>query len=337
MKMFREGGTNNSIAAGVFFILVAMSCPQHMVFMGVFVILLFIYEHYLITSTRISSNNDSNNTLEQLYESLKKYGIFGIVAFSGIMPLMIHDIRVALSGENFLRPWVGELTKLSNDLTSYFIPSHLHPIFGEYVSDIYINFPSWLPEKVNYIGYGVLFLSIYVFFTLKNDKEVKFWLIAAAFFTLISLGPLLRINGETVFTIFDTTLPLPYMLLYYIVPFLDNCRTVGRFFVLATLAFSVLAGYGIASLLKTREKRKITAVILISSLIVFSYLSIPYPTAHISEPEFYSDIALDNEHYALLIKFIIRQFMARRLLVDTLQGIPLTHITFRSLLLSYVN
>ncbi len=300
MKMFREGGTNNSIAAGVFFILISMSCPQHMVFMGVFATLLFIYEHYLITSTCISGNNDSSNILEQLRESLKKYGIFGIVAFSGIIPLMIHDIRVALSGENFLRPGAGELTTLSNDLISYFIPSHLHPIFGGYVSDIYINFPSWLPEKVNYIGYTVLFLSIYVFFTLKNNNEVKFWLIAAAFFTLISLGPLLRINGETVFTIFDATLPLPYILLYHIIPFLDNCRTVGRLFVLATLAFSVLAGYGIASLLKTQDKRKIAAVILISSLMIFSYLSIPYPTTHISKPEFYSDIALDNEHYALL-------------------------------------
>ena len=300
MKMFKYGNIINSIVAGIFFILVGMSDPQNMIFLGIFVMLLFIYEHYLIFSTW----TNFNTILEQLHDSLKKYTIFGIVAFSGILPLMINDIQIAISKENFLKPDIGQISTLSNDLVSFFIPSHLHPLFGKYVLDIYSNIPSWLPEKANYIGYTVLFLSLYVFFKLRTNKEVKFWLIASFLFSLISLGPLLHINGETVFTLFNTTFsfPLPYPLLYNVIPFLDNCRTVGRFFVIATLAFSVLAGYGIAHILKSQKDRKVAAltVILISSLIIISYLSIPYPTTTIPKPEFYTNISLDTEHYALL-------------------------------------
>jgi hypothetical protein len=46
MKTFREGGTRNSILAGVFFILVGMSDLQYMVFMGLFAMLLCLYELY---------------------------------------------------------------------------------------------------------------------------------------------------------------------------------------------------------------------------------------------------------------------------------------------------
>lgn len=47
MKMFKEGGVRNSFFAGIFFILVAMSDLQYMVFMGIFVMLLFVYEIYV--------------------------------------------------------------------------------------------------------------------------------------------------------------------------------------------------------------------------------------------------------------------------------------------------
>ncbi|HII91285.1 MAG TPA: hypothetical protein HA262_03720, partial [Methanosarcina sp.] len=47
MKMFKEGGVRNSFFAGIFFILVAMSDLQYMVFMGIFVMLLFTYEIYI--------------------------------------------------------------------------------------------------------------------------------------------------------------------------------------------------------------------------------------------------------------------------------------------------
>jgi len=54
MKMYQEGGRKNGIIAGIFFILVAMSDLQYMVFMGLFVALFIVYELF----TEIEKNRD---------------------------------------------------------------------------------------------------------------------------------------------------------------------------------------------------------------------------------------------------------------------------------------
>ncbi len=118
----------------------------------------------------------------------------------------------------------------SADLLSFFIPSVLHPVFGNITTEIYNNFSGNTSENTMFIGYTVILLSLLAVYRLKGNKYVKFWLIAALSFSIISLGPLLHVNGKTSFTEFNTTVPLPYLVLYYLIPFLDNCRTTGRFF-----------------------------------------------------------------------------------------------------------
>lgn len=84
------------------------------------------------------------------------------------------------------------------------------------------------------------------------------------------------------------------------VPFLQNCRTVGRFFVIATLGYSVLAGYGISELLKYKPERKKLIFTITGLLLIFEYMCIPYPTAQADVPDFYYEISDDTENYALL-------------------------------------
>ena len=229
-----------------------------------------------------------------------KYSLFGVISFIGLIPLTMENILTAISNENFLKLDPFEAVTYSTDLLSFFLPSVLHPVFGGVTKDIYSNFSGNTSENTTFIGYTVILLSLFATRRLKENKYVKFWSIAALFFSLISLGPLLHVNGNTSFTVFHTTIPLPHLALYYLIPFLDNCRTTGRFFVIASLSFAVLTGYGVSELLKSNKNNKKMVAIVISSLIIFEYLAIPFPVSAVNEPSFYKEISQDRDNYALL-------------------------------------
>lgn len=293
MKTVKEGGTKNSVLAGIFFILVAMSDLQYMLFMGIFTGFVFLYDFFINIRFK-------NNFIYSLKEIIKKYVIFGLVSFLGILPLTINEISIALSKENFLKPNVNDIPKLSNDVMSFFLPSNLHPLLGQFTSELYSNLPSWPAERVNYIGYIVLVLSAFAFLKSRRKPDIKFWLISTAFFTIVSLGPIVHFNGGSTFTDLNLKIQLPYQLLSNTIPFLKNCRTVGRFFVLASLGYAVLGGYGFSELLKYKPDRKKLLFSIVGVILIFEYLCIPYPTSQVNVPDFYNTISNDTDNYALL-------------------------------------
>lgn len=304
MRMTQEKTLKNSIYAAVFFILVSMSDLQYIVYMGFFVGLLFIYNIF----SEVKSGTDAD--LMTLFKStmllrpiLTKYILFSIISLIGILPFTYDMIKTALSGNNFLKPDISESIYYSADLVGFFVPSSLHPLFGDWLgTNVYKFFTGNIAENTTFIGFTVLFLSIFAITMLRKDKIVKFWGVSAVFFVLMSLGPILHIMGKTQFTVFKTTLPLPYIIVYYVVPFVGNGRTLGRFDVIVVLSFAVLAGYGISEIIKrleSRQKRIIFGVV-IGSLIVFEFLTIPVVMSFVDEPVFYKQIAQDKDNYALL-------------------------------------
>lgn len=318
MKVYREGGIKNCILAGIFYIFVALSDMQYLVFMGLFIGILFLYEHGM------SIQLNRGFRIEVHKSILIKYLIIGIVAFSIILPLTISDIQVALSGINFLKPNPLDAIKYSTDILSFFLPSTLHPIFGETVSPIYQKFTGNVSENTTYIGYTVLVLSIFALFALWKDLTVRFWGIIAIIFSIFSLGPVLHVAGQTVFTVFHISIPLPHLILYYFIPFMENSRTTGRFFIVAVLAFAVLAGFGCNELLKRHDTKKTLIVTLIATLIVFEYLCIPFPVSVVNQPDFYQKIGLDPDQYALLEIPIASNYEAgvRIIYYQTIHGKP---------------
>jgi hypothetical protein len=296
MKMYLENNLKYSFIAGIFFILVGMSDLQYLVFMGIFVALIFLFEVW----TR--GMREGPDYLDNLKHILKKYLLFGLVAVIGILPFVIGDITIATSATNYLKPDPIEATLYSADILSFFIPSSLHTVFGAITGPLYQNFAGNVWENTTYIGYTILFLSLYAVWKLRKQVLVKFWLLSAILFSLFSLGPILHVNGKTIFNILNTstTIPLPYMLLSKITPFLENSRTPGRLFVIATLAFAVLAGYGIAELLNSKDTRKYLFSVLLCGLIIFEFLSMPYIISPVDQPAFYKNISSDNDTYALL-------------------------------------
>lgn len=296
MKMYKENNLKYSVIAGIFFILVGMSDLQYLVYMGIFVALFFLFEVWN------HGMKEGPDRLDNFKNILKKYLLFGLVAVIGILPLVIGDITVATSATNFLKPGPIEATLYSTDILSFFIPSSLHTVFGVLTSQIYQNFTGNIWENTTYIGYTVLLLSIYAVCKLRKQIMVQFWVVSAILFSLFSLGPILHVNGKTIFTAFNTstTIPLPYTILSTIVPFLENSRTPGRIFIIATLAFAVLAGYGIAELMNSKDSRKYLFSVLLCGLIIFEFLSVPYIISPVDQPAFYKNISSDKDTYALL-------------------------------------
>ena len=306
MKMTREKSLKNAVYAAIFFILVAMSDLQYMVYMSFFVCLLIIYEVFSELRLNERIKEDFSELLRRilsLKELVIKFTIFAFVSAIGILPLTYHIIKVALSPSNFLKLPPYQSIYYSADLLGFFVPSPLHPLFGSWLSDnVYKYFTGNISEYTTYIGYTVLILSLYAVITLRKRKEVMFWTLSALFFVIMSLGPILHICGKTHFTAFDTTIPLPYIIVYYLVPFVSNSRALGRFDVMVMLSFAVLVGYGLSHFIKRFEPKwkRNTVVCVLTALLIFEFLAVPFVVSFVNEPMFYKQISADTEDYALL-------------------------------------
>ena len=126
----------------------------------------------------------------------------------------------------------GGFVEYSADLLGFFIPTVFHPVFKDYVAPIYANFTSNYAENTVFVGYTVILLSLLALIKIKT-LEIRFWAASTFIFFVLSLGPILHING--IFEIplegpYCTYIPLPYSILMQIPVFsLARLPADGRF------------------------------------------------------------------------------------------------------------
>lgn len=297
LKMAETKKPVDAVLAAVFFILVAASDMQYMVFMGTFIMLFFSYQ-FISGGLKIQKRD------------ILTILVFLAVSLVILIPLNASSITTALSGDNFLKPGQSEAAGGSVDIFNFILPSVHHPVFGSWIQENYfdkINATRITWERVAFIGYTVLFLIVFESIR-ERSKALLFWQISAIFFALMSLGPILHIFGQTIF--FGYEIPMPFKILSHIIPGLDNSRTPGRFEVLTLLSITVIAGQAITRIRKdirslhidTKSVQKLQTVIplVIMTLIIFEYLSIPFVTSDPSMPEFYCSLAKEPGDFAIL-------------------------------------
>ena len=214
-----------------------------------------------------------------------------IVPMSPILAAMLQDM--ATEGD-FIQQGLGFADVFSSDALGFFIPSHLHPVFGGLEAQFhfaYINFA--------YLGFVALALAI---IALWKVPQARVWGFFGAIFVLISLGPALRVNGAR----FD--LPLPFDVLLEI-PLVKGNRYPSRWSVMVTLALAVLVGYGSAWLLarisRNMEHASGQSVLRVacSALLIgllFDHLSTPLPLSNFRIPDVYQTIARDQGDFTVL-------------------------------------
>ncbi|MFQ6015122.1 MAG: hypothetical protein ACE5NP_06740 [Anaerolineae bacterium] len=229
-------------------------------------------------------------------------GVLFTLAFSPLLWTMLGEARV---NQEVGRPYEETVT-LSADLLAFLTPNELHPLWGEPVRGWADRFTSTTAERTVFSGYLPMLLAL--FGAVKGKKRARFWLASLLLFFILALGPVLHVGGRTTFTQLGITIPLPYLLLYRLVPFMKIARSVSRFDMMVMLSLAILAGYGISYvmlkgrgwLLRSNLARTGILAGCLGALILFEFLSIPYP---LSPPEihpFYRDLSRQPGEFAIL-------------------------------------
>jgi hypothetical protein len=231
----------------------------------------------------------------------------------------------------------------SADMVNAFLPSELHPMWGSDIRAYVQNLPPYLPlknpsERVLFLGYTALVAAAFAAIKLWRDRRVRFWSVLAILMWLLSLGPVLQVLGNSHFTAFGVTVPLPYLLLYKL-PLFSIMRTPARLTVLVTLALTVLVSFALAYLLRPRPSAEHAGngnlsasrrspvpaalfALVIPLLALFEYLPFPLPTVPAGwNVPIYRQIASEPGNFALL-ELPIRSF-GDYMAYQTIHGKPI--------------
>ena len=293
IKMTREGTKTNAIYAAIFLVLTAMSSNYYLLYMFSFTSMYLIY--YLLVDRSLMSK-----------DFMKRFSIMTasfLVCFSPFLYIMLKEMLLSKSSYMYQ----GGFEEFSADLMAFFTPTIFHPVFKDLVSPINSQFTGGGIEFTVFAGYTVLLLSVIAIWKIRT-KEIKFWAISTIIFFILCLGPYLTVNGVADFSFsgYNFKIPLPYIILMHI-PVFSIARAPSRWDVLVMLSLAILAGYGLnyisckarnRSLFKSNKENII--FIIISCLILFEFLAVPFPMSSAEVPAFYKQLALETDDYAIL-------------------------------------
>ena len=316
-KFFEDLKFKNFVLAGLFLGLIGFTEHQLLAFTLIFVLLFAVYK--IFTQPKVF-----------IRPKFWLYFMISVVVFTVVFSVMFQSlIKVATSEENFLDPGLESAVKYSNDSLSVLIPPRFHSLWPDTFFGLREQFERKTKSNFSiYAGYSVLFLSLAALIRsiigwrrIKEKKVVIFWILVGLGFYTLSLGPYLHYKG-----VLDPPVAMPYMWIYKHLPFYENIRTVGRYFVWAMLAFSVLAAFGlrfIGGLVagngsksnKDRNKEDVTfqlpkrgfrilaakfVYVLFGVIIAVEFLAIPLKVNVLAHSSFYEKLGRDKGEYNVL-------------------------------------
>jgi hypothetical protein len=237
-------------------------------------------------------------------------GTLRLAAGAGAFVLLMGPVllpTLAEARQGYAQQPPIETLVYSSDVILAFMPSELHPVWGEAIRRQVESIGPYLPmknpsERVVFVGYTVLLVAGYAVWRLWRDRRVRFWAFVAVAMWVLSLGPVLQVLGRTKFTAFEVSVPLPYLLLYKL-PMLNVMRTPARLTVLVMLALGVLVAFGLAILLSRPRTlwRPLLPMLVVPALVLFEFLAVPFPTVPPGwGVPIYAKIAQEPGRFALL-------------------------------------
>ena len=290
IRTVKESNKSNPVYAALFLLLNATSSLYYLMYMIIFTLFILVY-HQIVERSVLEKS---------VFERL---GIM-IISFSlAASPLMYRIARELFTARsNYM--YTAGFVEYSADLLAFFTPTSFHPLFKELTGPINSCFTGGPAEFTVFAGYTVMLLSCLAVYKIKRT-EIKFWAISAGIFFLLSLGPLLHVKGllSIVCEGINVHIPLPYLILMRL-PIFSLLRVTSRWDLLLMLCLALLAGYGIKYILDNYGghgvNRRNIILLLISCLVIFEFLSVPYPLSETKVPEFYEQLAADKEDYAIM-------------------------------------
>ena len=272
----------------------------------------------------VTSHPRSSAFIRVLVSSAFYLLIIAVVAFVAWSPALLPILQAFRTSSFDLKGW-GDASSLSADLLGWFTPTVFHPFFGGDVVDalhqvqlraLNPELPGFRDINTVFLGWASLALALVGAFAYR--RKVATWIWTAVIFGVLTLGPLLQINGRSIFD-FDglqTTFPLPFIVLHYL-PVIKANRAPNRNSVLLMLGLAVLVGYGVYWILGKLAKRenqdprvqgirasagvaRPLVTLLAVGLILFEHLALPYSLSDARIPAVYDQIAADPNPVSVL-------------------------------------
>jgi hypothetical protein len=231
-----------------------------------------------------------------------------------VLPLLVPTARLALETPTATTEGGAAFrTDHSVDLAGFLIPSQLHPLWGRAAARAqWFKNHMEIQNKTAYLGVPALALSLLAL----RRRSGRFWMLGAALFALLAMGPLLQVGGAI------TRVPLPAAFIYAL-PFANISRYPVRFIVIAMLALAVAAAIGARALLARLDARPgragalLTAVLV--GLVALDNLA-ALPLVGIYIPPVYAEMARDGERYGIFEAPLSYRSSAGFLLYQTVHG-----------------
>ena len=210
------------------------------------------------------------------------------------LPLVLPAVSDIAQGQSAEELQTGDFDNTQTDALALLIPTRYHPVFGASLTEIYRDLGKnnqWMP----YLGWLALLLS--AIGVIAQRRRSIGWLISGLMCLVLALGSQLRFYGVT-----HADILLPFALLQNVFPF-SFLRSPDRFNIIVSLPLAVLAAYGWAALLQRLTSRgaRLLTTALVSLVILFEYLNVPYPIMPLPEASpFITSLAHEVEPAAVL-------------------------------------
>ncbi len=264
---------------GLFLLFQALS---EFIFASFLIIFTVVYLLYWLVAKR--------RTLPAPARLVSPFAIAGVTFVIPMLPILAAMLQDMLAEGDFIQQGLGFADVFSSDVLGFFIPSHLHPLFGGLESHFHFAYTNFA-----YIGFAVLVLAV---LALWQVPQARLWGVLGAVFALVTLGPDLRIDGSAI--------PAPFLPFNFLldIPLVKGNRYPGRWSVMVTLCTAVLVGYGLVWAMERVRRRSQAYTLLLPFgfllLACFEHLSIPLPLSNFQIPSVYDTISADTGDFTVL-------------------------------------
>ena len=317
-----------AVLGGIFFALTGLAEMISALFLAMFTLIVVVI-WALSTQRRKGAENHKSESTPNLQSpnlpisqsltvraTLVNFLILGLVAFVFWAPALIPILGAFFTADYDLQGW-GDALMLSADLRGWFTATVFHPLFGgDIVQELRLvqqraanpELPGFRDVNTVFLGWVTLALALIGAFAYR--RKVAVWIWTSVIFGVLTLGPLLQINGRYRFDLdgLETTVPLPFALLHFI-PVIKANRAPNRNSVILMLGLAVLAGYGVYWLI-TRLRASDRAAwgawlrpalaALLAAAVIFEHMALPLPLSDARVPAVYDQIAATPGEFSIL-------------------------------------
>ncbi len=304
------------LLAALFLLLQAYAELTYASFLAIFIGLFAGYRMAQIGAKGWKERTEAKESREKGGDGLRlvrNLAVMALVFVIGLTPVLANMLPDMRTEGDFLVEGGGFADIFSADLAGFALPTQLHPLLGGVVRTLsnasaqQADGRQWQVDKGQHLTLGLVGLALALIgFVAGRRRGSWLWMLSAALFFLLALGPSLRMAGS------DTGLPGPFRILQEL-PFFKGNRYPSRFSVMLLISVAPLAALGAQTLLirlatvwqrrhdaRGVQRRLGAVTALLAGLLIFENLSIALPTADMHTPAIYDVIAAEPAGSAVL-------------------------------------